>query len=90
MFLSDDSQLLLSPNAFGAVVEVTIERIAPTTSAPTAMSLPPVILRCHALLSNATFAVDGNMVLQTHINFPRFLPIFPDFLERLSHLAPIY
>jgi hypothetical protein len=23
-------------------------------------------------------------------NFPRFLPIFPDFLERLSHLAPIY
>jgi hypothetical protein len=21
------------------------------------------------------------MVLQTHINFPRFLPIFPDFLE---------
>jgi hypothetical protein len=29
-------------------------------------------------------------VLQTHINFPRFLPIFPDFLERLSHLAPIY
>jgi hypothetical protein len=30
------------------------------------------------------------MVLQTHINFPRFPPIFPDFLERLSHLAPIY
>jgi hypothetical protein len=29
-------------------------------------------------------------VLQTHINFPIFLPIFPDFLERLSHLAPIY
>jgi hypothetical protein len=29
-------------------------------------------------------------VLQTHINFPRFLTIFPDFLERLSHLAPIY
>jgi hypothetical protein len=29
-------------------------------------------------------------VLQTHINFPRFLPIFPDFLEQLSHLAPIY
>ena len=24
-------------------------------------------------------------LLQTHINFPRFLPIFPDFLERLSH-----
>ena len=30
------------------------------------------------------------LVLQTHINFPRFLPIFPDFLEQLSHLAPIY
>jgi hypothetical protein len=29
------------------------------------------------------------LLLQTHINFPRFLPIFPDFLERLSHLAPI-
>jgi hypothetical protein len=29
-------------------------------------------------------------VLQTHINCPRFLPIFPDFLEQLSHLAPIY
>jgi hypothetical protein len=29
-------------------------------------------------------------MLQTHINFPRFLPIFPDFLEQLSHLAPIY
>jgi hypothetical protein len=29
-------------------------------------------------------------LLQTHINFPRFLPIFPDSLERLSHLTPIY
>jgi hypothetical protein len=27
-------------------------------------------------------------LLQTHINFPRFLPIFPDFLERLSHFSP--
>jgi hypothetical protein len=61
MFLSDDSQLLLSPNAFGAVVEVTIERIAPTICAPTAMFPPPVILRRHALLSNATFVVDGDM-----------------------------
>jgi hypothetical protein len=61
MFLSEDSQLLLSPNAFGAVVEVTIERIAPTTSAPTATSPPPVILWRHALLSNTTFAVDGDM-----------------------------
>jgi hypothetical protein len=61
MFPSDDSPLLLSPNAFGAVVEVIIERIVPTTSAPTAMSPLPVILQCHALLSNATFAVDGDM-----------------------------
>jgi hypothetical protein len=30
------------------------------------------------------------ILLQTHINFPRFLPIFPGFLEQLSHLAPIY
>jgi hypothetical protein len=30
------------------------------------------------------------LVLQTYLNFPRFLPIFPDFLEQLSHLAPIY
>jgi hypothetical protein len=34
--------------------------------------------------------LSSSQVLQTHINFPRFLPIFPDFLERLSHLAPIY
>jgi hypothetical protein len=32
----------------------------------------------------------GRWLLQTYINFPRFLPIFPDLLERLSHLAPIY
>ena len=30
------------------------------------------------------------LLLQIHINFPRFLPIFPDFLEWLSHLAPMY
>jgi hypothetical protein len=32
-----------------------------------------------------TLVVEGLQLLQTHINFPRFLPIFPDFLERLSH-----
>jgi hypothetical protein len=31
-----------------------------------------------------------SLLLQTYLNFPRFLPIFPDFLERLSHSAPIY
>jgi hypothetical protein len=61
MSLSDDFQLLLSPSAFGAVIEVIIERIAPTISAPIATSPPPVILRRHALLSNVTFAVDGDM-----------------------------
>jgi hypothetical protein len=29
-------------------------------------------------------------LLQTYINFPRFLPIFSAFLERLLHSAPIY
>jgi hypothetical protein len=38
---------------------------------------------------NQTYLISRPLVLQTHINFPRFLPIFPDFLERLSHLAPI-
>ena len=34
---------------------------------------------------------EGNqLMLQTHINFSKFLLIFTDFLERLSHLAPIY
>jgi hypothetical protein len=39
---------------------------------------------------NRDFHPTTLLLLQTHINFPRFLPIFPDFLERLSHLAPIY
>jgi hypothetical protein len=61
MFLSDNSPPLPSPNAFGAIVEVIIERTVPTMSVPTATSPPPVILWCHALLSNATFAVNGDM-----------------------------
>jgi hypothetical protein len=61
MFQSDASPLPPSPSVFGAIVEVTIERTAPTISAPTAMFPPPVILRRHALLSNATFVVDGDM-----------------------------
>jgi hypothetical protein len=61
MFPSDASPLLPSPSVFGAVVEVTIERTVPTIFAPTAMFPPPVILRRHALLSNATFVVDGDM-----------------------------
>jgi hypothetical protein len=36
------------------------------------------------------FINEDNNLLQTHINFPRFLSICPDFLEQLSHLAPIY
>jgi hypothetical protein len=38
----------------------------------------------------ALFATRSNYLLQTHIIFPRFLPISPDFLEQLSHLAHIY
>jgi hypothetical protein len=60
-FPSADSLLPPSPNVFGAVIEVTIERTAPTMSAPTATFLPPAILPWLALLSNATFAVNGNM-----------------------------
>jgi hypothetical protein len=37
-----------------------------------------------------TTLMPWSSMLQAHINFPRFLPIFPGFLERLSHLAPIY
>jgi hypothetical protein len=42
------------------------------------------------LVKAAKCGINSVLLLQTHINFPRFLPIFPDFLERLSHLAPIY
>jgi hypothetical protein len=43
----------------------------------------------HTLIAWKSILREG-IVLQTHINFARFLPIFPGFLERLSHLAPIY
>jgi hypothetical protein len=42
------------------------------------------------LCSLENLVLAASQLLQTHINFPRFLPIFPDFLEQLSHLAPIY
>ena len=44
---------------------------------------------CANLEAFATYQ-SSHRLLQTHINFPRFLPIFPDFLVQLSHLAPIY
>ena len=50
------------PNAFGALVEVTIEKTAPNTSALTVMSPPPDTLRPLVCLSNVTFAVAGNIV----------------------------
>ena len=50
------------------------------------MSIPSFTI--HTLIAWKSILREG-IVLQTHINFPRFLPIFPDFLERLSHLAPI-
>jgi hypothetical protein len=58
-----DVLLPLSLNAFSTIVEVIIEKIALTTSVPTAMSLPQVTLPPPALLSNTTFAVVGNMEL---------------------------
>jgi hypothetical protein len=48
------------------------------------------ILVCMAAVLSFPHMSNAMNLLQTHINFPRFLPIFPDFLERLSHLAPIY
>jgi hypothetical protein len=47
-------------------------------------------IRVILFLTKACTLQNAWTVLQTHIYFPRFLPIFPDFLERLSHLAPIY
>jgi hypothetical protein len=45
----------------------------------------PLASREHQNISALVYMV----LLQTHINFSRLLTIFPDFLERLSHLAPI-
>jgi hypothetical protein len=61
MFPFNNSLPPPSPSVFGAIVEVIIERIVQTTSAPNATSPLPVILPRHVLLSNATFVVDGNM-----------------------------
>jgi hypothetical protein len=52
---------LHSLSAFGVILEVTIEKIALTTSAQIASSLPRVTLPPLVLLSNATFVVDGDM-----------------------------
>jgi hypothetical protein len=46
-------------------------------------------------LSNRSYIYSfttSNHTLHGHIegDFPRFLSICPDFLEQLSHLAPIY
>ena len=65
MYLFPATLLPFSPNAFGALVEVTIERIVPRTSVPTAISLPPDILRQLVCLSNAVFAVDGDIVIDS-------------------------
>jgi hypothetical protein len=57
------------------------------------VKLPMTEFTLNSSISSSTgfapFKLNCSM-LQTHINFPRFLPIFPDFLEQLSHLAPIY
>jgi hypothetical protein len=60
----------------------------------TAVGYEYIVTAEGSALSHATPGMNNrkshDILLQTHINFPRFLPIFPDFLERLSHLAPIY
>ena len=58
-----------------------------STSRWCSVSIPSFTI--HTLIAWKSILREG-IVFQTHINFPRFLLIFPDFLERLSHLAPIY
>ena len=48
------------------------------------------LVELFTLIQQITTQIKRLLMLQTHINFPRFLPISPDFLEQLSHLAPIY
>jgi hypothetical protein len=64
-------------------------RIKPSNLAPPGKLRPLELPDIPWTEVTADFTTDLPL-LQTHINFPRFLPIFPDFLERLSHLAPIY
>ena len=63
MSLSPAIQLRSLQSVFSALVEVIIEKIAPTTSAPIAISPLPVILKPLVCLSNATFAVAGDIVI---------------------------
>jgi hypothetical protein len=56
-----DDPLPPSPNAFGVAIWVTIERTAPNMSVPTAVSLPLATRFPLVSLSNATFAVDGDI-----------------------------
>ena len=53
--------LLPSLNAFGALVQVTIEKTVPSTSVLTVISPPLDILKPLVCLPNATFAVDGDI-----------------------------
>ena len=61
-------------------------KIPESTSRWCSVSIPSFTI--HALIAWKSILREG-IVLQTHINFPKFLPIFSDFLEWLSHLAPI-
>ena len=61
--LSDVDPRLLSLNVFGVVISVIIERIAHSTSAPIVVNLPPDTPPLLVSLPNATFAVDGAMLL---------------------------
>ena len=52
-------------SAFGALVQVTIVRTAPSTSAPIASSLPPDTLRLLVCPPSATYAADGNIAIDS-------------------------
>ena len=61
MFPSLVAPLPPSPSAFGALAQVTIARTAPSTSVPTAMSLPQDTLRLLVCPPNATYVADEDI-----------------------------
>jgi hypothetical protein len=82
-------------SAFSPILACHLTTVINYFSADTIFSAYPTLTGQHRGIINPKIVRPGqtstaDFVLQTHINFPRFLPIFPDFLERLSHLAPIY
>jgi hypothetical protein len=85
-YISDDSDRTIT---FPRITVTHLDQPgASTSSQPIPTNLDDEILDWGD--NNEMLDITPRGLLQTHINFPRFLPIFPDFLEQLSHLAPIY